>query len=55
MLGIIYQLLREGTVYRDRGATYCDDRDREAVERRLIRRLEALGNKVTVERPVTAA
>lgn len=55
ILGIIYHLLRDRTTYRDLGATYFDDRDREAVDRRLIRRLEALGNKVIVERPDTAA
>jgi transposase len=43
-----YYLLKQGTVYQDLGPTYFDDRDREHVERRLVRRLEALGNTVTL-------
>ena len=35
--------------YEDLGANYFDERDRQAVERRLVRRLEALGHKVTLE------
>ena len=34
--------------YRDLGATSFDARDRAAVERRLVRRLEALGHTVTL-------
>jgi transposase len=48
ILGIAYHLLREDTEFRDLGATYFDQRDRTAVERRLIRRLEGLGNTVTI-------
>lgn len=48
-----YYLLRDGCHYRDLGATFFDDRDRVALERRLVRRLEQLGNTVTVE-PVAA-
>jgi transposase len=48
ILVIAYHLLREGTTYRDLGATYFDARDRAAVERRLVRRLEALGHTVTL-------
>ena len=47
---IVYHMLRDGTVYEDLGPTYLDLRDRQALERRLVRRLEALGNKVTLER-----
>lgn len=36
--------MREGTA----PATHCDERDRRAVERRLVRRLEALGNDVPI-------
>ena len=54
ILIIIYHLLRDGTTYRELGSTYYDERDRHATERRLVRRLEALGNRVTVE-PVDPA
>jgi transposase len=45
----VYHLLREGTTYHDLGGNYFDERDRQAIERRLVRRLEALGHKVTLE------
>jgi transposase len=43
-----YHLLRDGEDYHDLGGNYFDERDRQAVERRLVRRLEALGHKVTL-------
>jgi transposase len=49
LLVIIYHMLRDGTEYRDLGANYFDERDREATLRRSVRRLERLGYKVTVE------
>jgi transposase len=49
ILGIVYHLLRDGTTYQDLGPLHFDQRDRQAVERRLCRRLEALGYKVTLE------
>ncbi len=55
ILVIIYHLLRDGTNYRDLGATYFDERDRQAVEHRLVRRLQALGNTVTLQRHDPAA
>jgi transposase len=45
---IVYHLLREGTVYRELGGNYYDDRDRTALERRLVQRLERLGHHVTL-------
>ena len=48
ILTIIYHLLRDHTTYRELGGHYFDERDRRAAERRLVRRLEALGNRVTV-------
>ena len=45
----VYYLLRDGTDYHDQGGGYFDERDRQAVERRLVRRLEGLGHKVTLE------
>jgi transposase len=49
ILVIIYHLLHEQTTYRELGATYFDERERQHVERRLVRRLEALGNTVTLK------
>jgi transposase len=42
-------VLVEGTVYRDLGANYFDERERQAVERRLVHRLEALGYTVSLQ------
>jgi transposase len=50
ILVIIYHLLTEGTAYEDLGPQYYDTRDRHAVERRLVHRLEGLGYKVSLER-----
>jgi transposase len=49
ILRIAYQLLAQGTVYQELGGNYFDERDRHAVERRLVRRLEQLGHKVILE------
>jgi transposase len=54
LLVIVYHLLSEQTAYCDLGADYFDERDRQAVERRLTRRLERLGYTVTLE-PAPAA
>jgi transposase len=53
ILVIAYYLLTRETTYTDLGPQYFDERERTAVEKRLVRRLEALGNKVTVE-PISA-
>jgi transposase len=50
ILVIVYHILKDGTVYKDLGQNYFDERDKEAVIRREVRRLEKLGCKVTVER-----
>jgi transposase len=49
ILIIAYHLLTEHRTYHDLGVDYLEKRNRQAVERRLIRHLEALGNKVTLE------
>jgi transposase len=49
ILVIAYYLLRDGTVYHDLGPHYFDERDRRAVERRLVHRLEGLGYTVSLE------
>jgi transposase len=55
ILIIAYHLLTDGTAYHDLGSDYFDRRDQQALERRLVRRLEALGNTVTIERSDPAA
>jgi transposase len=48
ILVIVYHLLQRGTTYEDLGPNYFDERDREAVVKRSVRRIEQLGFKVTV-------
>jgi transposase len=55
LLGIMYQLLRQGTSYTDLGGDYFERRDRVRLTHRLLRRLEGLGLKVTVEPQPQAA
>jgi len=49
LLVIIYHMLRDGTDYQDLGRDYHDERSREAIARRLSRRLNALGYRITIE------
>ncbi len=49
ILVIAYHLPRDGTEYHDLGPRYFDERDRQAVERRLVGRLQDLGYKVSLE------
>lgn len=49
ILVIAYHLLAREEVYEDLGPGYFEQRDRAAVERRSVRRLEALGYRVTLE------
>jgi transposase len=46
---IIHTLLRKGTAYQDMGELYFDERDRQNTVRRAIRRIEALGFKVSLQ------
>ena len=46
-------MLADGTEYEELGGAYFDERKREAVKQRLIRRLQSLGLEVTVK-PVAA-
>ncbi len=55
ILVIAYHLLRRGTAYDDLGNRYFDERDRKAVEHRLVHRLQGLGYKVTLEPVMPAA
>ena len=49
VLVALYHMLTRHEPYRDLGADYFDDRQRDQVQRRLVRRLERLGNTVTLE------
>jgi transposase len=49
ILVIIYHLLMDRTSYQERGETFFEERDRQVIEKRLIRQLERLGNQVTIE------
>lgn len=49
ILVIAYHLLSDGTRYEDLGGTYFDARDRDAVRRRAVQRLEALGYHVELK------
>ena len=53
ILEIVYHILTRHEPYRDLGVTYFDERDRQALERRLVKRLGALGYEVTL-RPSAA-
>jgi transposase len=46
LLVAAYHMLKRKEPYRDLGANFFDERDRQAVERRTIRRLERLGYRV---------
>jgi transposase len=49
ILVIIYHILSRKEPYQDLGANYFEERDRQAVQRRLVRRLEQLGYQVTIQ------
>ena len=46
ILVIVYHLLRDRQPYQDLGGNYFDARDRQLVQRHLVRRLERLGYRV---------
>jgi len=49
LLVIVYHLLKGGETYSELGGNYFDERHRWQVERRLVRRLEALGYTVSLQ------
>jgi transposase len=56
ILEIVYNILKKGQDYRELGADYLDKaEDKERLKQRLIKRLEKLGVKVTVEPDVAVA
>jgi len=50
ILIIAYHLLARNATYTDLGPDFFDRRDTDAIERQLVKRLERLGNKVTLEK-----
>jgi transposase len=48
ILVIAYYIMRDGTVYEDLGVNYFDERDKDKVIRRCVRRIEQLGKEVTL-------
>jgi transposase len=54
LLVIIYHVLKRGTTYAELGADFLERLEPERLTRQLVKRLEALGNKVTLE-PCPAA
>jgi transposase len=50
ILVMVYHVLTRRQPYSDLGANYFDEHDRQAVERRLVRRLERLGLTVSIAR-----
>jgi transposase len=55
ILIISYHLLTRGQEYSDLGANYFDERDRSAVQRRCVKRLEKLGYSVQLQPTALAA
>jgi transposase len=54
LLVIIYHLLKRGTTYHELGPDFLDRLEPERLTRQLVRRLESLGHKVSLE-PAPAA
>jgi transposase len=49
LLIIAFHIVRDGTVYQELGADHFDRRNREKITRRLVERLQRLGNYVTLQ------
>lgn len=54
ILTIVFQVLQQQKPYEELGGNYFDQRERQAVEKRLVQRLQKLGYEVSLE-PVTPA
>ena len=55
ILVIAYHVLTRKQPYCDLGANYFDERDRQAVTKRCLNRLQRLGYKVSLEKIALAA
>jgi len=49
LLVIVYHVLAQRADYRELGGDYFDRQQRQTQQQRLVRKLEAMGLKVTVE------
>jgi hypothetical protein len=54
LLVVIYHVLSEDEDYKELGGNYFDEWDRQAVQKRLVRRLEKLGYELKLE-PISPA
>lgn len=54
LLTSAYHMLKRGVDYQDLGPNYFDDRDRQAVKRALVKRLERLGYHVDLKEQAAA-
>jgi hypothetical protein len=52
ILVVAYHLLREQVLFQDLGPDYFDRLDPKRLTRHLVRRLESLGHRVTLEQRV---
>jgi hypothetical protein len=50
MLIMAYHVLKTGRTYQELGGTYLEEIDKERLQRYLLKRLQRLGLKVTVNR-----
>lgn len=55
LLVIVYYLLTRQEEYQELGGTYFDERDKQAVTRRLAQRLQQLGYDVSLQPAAIAA
>lgn len=55
ILVIAYHILQDGTEYRELGGDYFDKRNKEQLQRSLVRRLEGLGLQVVLQPAALAA
>jgi hypothetical protein len=55
LLTIVYHVLTDRVPFTDLGGDYFDHRDQQAVQRRLVHRLEALGYTVSLQPKEPAA
>jgi hypothetical protein len=56
LLGIVYNVLKKGQAYQELGPDYASKpRDKERLAQRLLKRLQKLGLKVTVQTEAAVA
>jgi transposase len=55
ILVIAYHMIRNGTEYRDLGGDYFDNRNKEQLQRNLVKRLQGLGLNVTLTQSAAVA